>query len=388
MRICSITPITVTLRLSREPMSYCFVRLETDTGAVGFGEACDSYGCSYAPVVAAVIDGVYAPLLDGRTIDSPESLAEVLRLCTRRRIGEGWIAAHARSAVEIALWDALAKERDVSVHALLGGERDAVPVYVSGTFLEEGDAAWHAALLQPLLDRGVRAAKLRLGPNWHDDLATLGELRRLLPPDVELMVDGSETFTLATARRIDAALARLDIAWFEEPLPQPNRDGIRRLRATAGVPVAYGEHLFGLDEAIAAMAAGELDVLQPDAAVCGGIGEARRMAVAAAPFGVRVALHQCAGPIALAANLHVAASVPAVSAVEYGVFSIPAHAALSGTDVFAAERIVDGCLPLPSGPGLGVDLDLTAAAQHPYVPPARRVAGSVGGLPDRFVGHR
>jgi D-galactarolactone cycloisomerase len=388
MRICAITPITVTLPLVRERMSYCFVRLETDTGVVAYGEACDSYGCSYAPVIAAVIDGVYAPLLDGRQIDSADALTEVLRLCTRRRIGEGWIAAHARSAIDIALWDALAKERGVSLRALLGGDREAVPVYVSGTFLEEGDAAWHAELLQPLLDRGVRAAKLRLGPQWHDDLATLADLRRLLPSDVELMVDGSETFTLPTARRIDAALARLDIAWFEEPLPQPNRDGIRRLRSTAGVPVAYGEHLFGMDDAIAAMAAGELDVLQPDAAICGGIGEARRMAAAAAPFGVRVALHQCAGPIALAANLHAAASVPAVSAVEYGVFSIPAHAALSGTDVFAPERIVDGCLALPPGPGLGVELDLAAASQHPYVPPARRVAGTVGGVPDRFVGHR
>jgi len=63
MRIRSLTPITVTYPLGREPMSFCFVRVETDTGLIGYGEACDSYGCSYAGVLAEVIDQVYAPLL-------------------------------------------------------------------------------------------------------------------------------------------------------------------------------------------------------------------------------------------------------------------------------------------------------------------------------------
>lgn len=387
MKIASISTVTSTLALTREPMSYCFVRVETDNGIVGWGEACDSYGCSYAEVVATVVDSAYRPLLEGAELDAVAPLVERLRLSTRRRLGEGWIAAHARSAVEIALWDAFARERGESVSRVIGEVRSSVPVYVSGTFLEEGDAAWHAELLQPLLDRGIRMAKLRLGPRWRQDLEVLAELRALLDPDVELMLDGSETFTVPTARRITRQLAALDVAWFEEPLPQANRAGLRDLRAAADVPIAYGEHLFGVDEAVAAMAAGELDVLQPDAAVCGGIGDARRMAMAAGHFGARVALHQCAGPIALAANLTVAATVPNVSAVEFGVFSLPVHQAFSGSDVFSVERIDDGHLALPGGPGLGVVLDAAFAAEHPYHPPERRVAGTVGGLQDRFVGH-
>ncbi|MEO5724348.1 MAG: mandelate racemase/muconate lactonizing enzyme family protein [Ilumatobacteraceae bacterium] len=387
MKIESVTPIAVTLRLQREPMSYCFVRVEMDTGEVGYGEACDSYGCSYASVLATLVDDVYAPLLVGRELVAVEQLVDSLRLSTRRRLGDGWIAAQARSAVEIALWDVLGQHLSQSVSSIIGRVRDDVPVYVSGTFLEEGDAAWHADLLQPLFDRGVRAAKLRLGPNWSEEMGILEELRRMIDPGIELMVDGSETFTVPTATRITRRMAAIDIAWFEEPIPQGNHAGLVELGRHAAVPIAYGEHLYGLDEAVAAMGAAEMSVLQPDAAVCGGIGEARKMAQAAKPFGIRVALHQCAGPIAMAANLHTAATVASISAVEYGVFSIPAHAALSGSDVFSLDWIVGGRMRLPDTPGLGVSLDEAFAAEHPYSPPGGRVVGSVGGRADRFVGH-
>jgi L-alanine-DL-glutamate epimerase-like enolase superfamily enzyme len=89
----------------------------------------------------------------------------------------------------------------------------------------------------------------------------------------------------------------------------------------------------------------------------------------------------------MAANLHAAATVPSIAAVEYGVFSLPAHAALSGTDAWSLDWVIDGRMRLPNTPGLGVDLDESAAAAHPYSPPGARVAGSVGGRADRFVGH-
>lgn len=388
VHIVAVDPIAVSYPLAREPMSFCFVRVETDTGLVGWGEACDSYGCSYAGVLATAVTDAYAPLLVGAELVAVAPLVERLRLSTRRRLGDQWVAVQARSAVEIALWDLLAQQANRSVADLIGRVRDRVAVYASSTFLEEGPAEFHRDLLGPLLDRGVRMVKVRTGPDWQRDLGTLAQLRELLGGDVELMVDGSETYTLPTALEIAARLADLGVRWFEEPIPQGAHAAITRLCARSPVPIAYGEHLYGTSEAIEALGTHGVSVLQPDASVSGGIAAARDMAALAAQYGARVVPHVCAGPVSLAANLAVAASVPTVRAVEYPLSLAPAWDGLGVGASLGIAAVEDGTLAVPSGPGLGVALDEGAARKHPYTPPGRRVAGTVAGLPDRFVGDR
>ncbi|MBN9111691.1 MAG: mandelate racemase/muconate lactonizing enzyme family protein [Pseudonocardia sp.] len=386
MRIRSIEPIPVTFPLRREPMSLLFVKITTDDGLVGYGEACDSYGCSYASVLATLIRDVYDPLLAGEELVAVEPLTEKLRMATRRRLGDVWIAAQARSAVEIALWDLLGKASGRSVSALIGRVRDAVEIYASSTFLDEGPASFHHELISRATERGVTKAKVRLGPAWHDDLRVLTELRGLLPSDVELMIDGSETYTQATTVELSRHLADLGIRWFEEPMPQTAWAGIASAARASAVPIAYGEHLFGVEEAIQVLESG-VSVLQPDAAVNGGISVARRMAqVAASRYGARVVPHISAGPLALTANLHLAATVPAIRLVEYSLHLVPAHEELSVGAKLGLDQVVDGMLPIPDGPGLGVDLDEAAAAKHPYSPPRGRVVGTSKGLLDRFNG--
>ncbi len=388
MRIAAVETIACTYGTDRERMSFLYVKVTADDGRVGWGEACDSYGCSYATVVAAVIDDVYAPLLVGEELIAVDPLSERLRLFTRRRLGDQWVAAQARAAVEIALWDLAAQAQHRSVSHVIGRVRDRVEVYASSAFLEEGPAEYHAEILAPLLERGVRMVKVRTGPDWRSDIATLRDLHRLLGADVELMVDASETYTLPTARALAEALTEFGVRWIEEPLPQGERAGIEALVAHSPVPVAYGEHLYGLHDALDAMRRRQLDVLQPDAAVAGGISEAKRMSEAAAAFGVRVVPHICAGPVALAANLHLAATVPAIRTVEYP----PTLLAVWDTFGLGADlgltAIVDGTIAIPDGPGLGVALNEERAAAHPYQLPGARVSGTTAGLPDRFVGDR
>jgi L-alanine-DL-glutamate epimerase-like enolase superfamily enzyme len=388
--IRSVEPIAVTHGTEREAMSFLFVRVETADGTVGYGEACDSYGCSYASVPATVVSDVYEPLLVGAEATGATAVAESLVLATRRRLGSGWAAAQARSAVELALWDVVGRRAGHAVSRLIGRHRDRVEVYASIGFLEEGPVDHHLGGLAPLLDRGVKRVKTRIGPDWRADVATLAGLREALGDEVELMVDGSETFTVATAALIAPALADLGVSWFEEPVPQPAHAGIAELARRSPVPLAYGEHLYGADEAIGAMANGELLVLQPDASTGGGLGEARAMAMAAAGFGVRVVPHVCAGPVSLAANLHLAATVPAIRLIEYPPVLAAVWATLAGPTGadLGPDEIVDGTLAVPDSPGLGVDLDEAAAARFPYRPPGTRVAGTVGGLPDRFTGDR
>jgi D-galactarolactone cycloisomerase len=385
VKIDAIRTVPVTFGTAREQMSFLFVEVTADDGTVGWGEVCDSYGCSYASVVATAIDDVLAPLLVGHELVTVDPHAERLRVSTRRRLGDSWVGAQARAGVEVALWDLLATSKGESVSGLIGRVREEIEVYASCGFLEEGDIDHHLAAIAPLLDRGVRKVKLRTGPDWAADLPTLAALCAHLGDGVEVMIDASETYTLSTARRLAERLAALDVRWIEEPLPQGSRAGIEALVAVSPVPVAYGEHLFTADEAIDAMRRRQLDILQPDASTVG-ISEARRMAHAAAGFGVRVVPHVCAGPISLAANLQFAATVPAIRCIEYPPSLLGAWAALADGATMTLEAIEDGCLRIPDTPGLGVDLDAAAAAAHPYRPPGARIAGTTGGLPDRFAG--
>jgi L-alanine-DL-glutamate epimerase-like enolase superfamily enzyme len=163
----SVEPIAVTDLTDREPMSFLFVRVAADDGLVGYGEACDSYGCSYASVLATMISDVFAPLVIGQPIGEgafgAEAIGDRLRLFTRRRLGEGWIAAHARSAIELAVWDLIGRRAGTSVSHLIGRRRDRVEVYASMGFLEEGDAKEHIDSVRPLLERGVTGIKTRVG---------------------------------------------------------------------------------------------------------------------------------------------------------------------------------------------------------------------------------
>jgi L-alanine-DL-glutamate epimerase-like enolase superfamily enzyme len=397
-KIVDVRPLAVTLELDREPMSFFFVRVETDDGLVGYGEGCDSYGCSYAGVLAAVVDDAFAPLLIGEPLASIDLHAERLRLWTRRRLGDQWVASQARSAIEIALWDLAGKARAQSVSELMGRVRGTVPVYASLGFLEEGPADHHLEQLQPYLARGVRHVKLRTGPDWPADLATLAKVRGALDAEVAIMIDGSECYTLPTALEIAYRLHEMGVEWFEEPIPQGSRAAIEELVRRSPVAIAYGEHLFGRDDALDALGRGQLSVLQPDASTCGGIGELRRIADASVPFGARVVPHVCAGPIALAANLHCGASVSQIRLIEYPPSLAGAWATLAPGAALGPEHIAGGALPVPSTAGLGVDFDEAVAAAHPYRPP-RRLAGvradasddtrnTRRGLPDRFVGDR
>lgn len=385
MKVTDVTPMTVTLDDERGPMSYCFVRVDTDSGLAGFGEACDSYGCTYAGVVAEAILQAFAPLVLGEEIDSVGRIVARMESHTRRRLGLVGVAALARSAVETALWDLAAQEAGRSLSAVFGRVRDSVEVYASTGFLEEGDADTQLARLLPLLDRGVSRVKVRIGPSWLDDLETLGDLCRRLGKDVEVMVDGSETFTEPTATQIARRLAQLDVAWFEEPLVQESGEGIERLSAACPVPLAYGEHVFTAAQALEMMHRRGISVLQPDATSCG-MTTARAMVNMAGSFAVRVVPHICAGPVAVATNLQLAASAPPVRLVEYPFDQAPFWELLSPGSRLGVRDIDDGMLPVPDLPGIGVVVAAQAAAAHPYRQPGGRVAGHRSGLPDRFAG--
>ncbi len=365
MKITSVTPLPLAYEAALRPMTFFVVRVETDEGLVGYGESCDCFGISYPGVLAAVVTEAFTPHLVGRTLDSVELVLDDLRQATRRELGEQWASAQARSAVEMALWDLVGQQAGRSVSSLFGRVRDRIPVYAgSSPFLDDHPVDYHLERLAPLLERGVRSVKMRIGPNVRQAIGTLGELKDRLP-GCELMVDASEWLDMPSSLWAADALADLGVAWLEEPFLQKRHGTIARLSAKSRVPIAYGEHLYSFEDGLDVLTGGEVDVIQPDPCICG-FTDSYRLAKVAAHYGARVALHYHAGPIGMAACLQLAGSARSADIFEFPFHLLPVLAGLSGDYSGELDLIVDGQIAIPDRPGLGVSVNESALREHAY----------------------
>ncbi|MGH2377771.1 MAG: mandelate racemase/muconate lactonizing enzyme family protein [Candidatus Limnocylindria bacterium] len=351
-------------------VNHCLVRLETDAGVVGYGEISDGWGCEYPRVADAIVTEAIARFVIGQDPLQPEPLVRRARAWLRRRQGTTWLVAQALSGVEIALWDAAGKIAGRPAYELLGGGGAPVPVYASGNFLSQGGADVHLRHFEPFLARGIKGAKVRLGASWETELRTLQALRAAVGPNVTLFIDGNEAFRPETASRIAPRLAECAVGFFEEPCTREDRAGLARLAADSPVPIAYGEHVFGVAGFQELADDGIATVWQPDATTCGGMSELRRVAALASERGARVFPHAAGTPLAMAANLHAASGVPSVSVLEYSVRLDELCAAFVGGDAVARDAIRDGALRPPPGPGIGLEPAADLAERYPYrVPP-------------------
>jgi L-alanine-DL-glutamate epimerase-like enolase superfamily enzyme len=347
-----------------EPMHLCLVRVEAE-GVVGWGEICDSYCCTFPEVYAPLVDHVYAPLIVGTELVAVDALTRKLRMWARRRIGDAGLAIQALSGLELALWDLHGKLAGQSVSQLIGQTRDRIPVYASGKFLDE-PIDMHVRILGPAFERGVGVAKVRTSLDPDVDLTVLRELQGELPA-FTFMVDGNENFSVTTALRLAAGLADAGVMFFEEPVPQLYRRAVATVVSRSPLPIAYGEHLFGAAEFADALADGWPHIVQPDPSIAGGLSECLQVAAVAETPGVPVMPHAAAGPLAMAAGLHLAAVRQNVRLLEHAFTLEPLWEVLAGPQL-STSAIADGTLAVPSGPGLGVEIDEDALRAHPYQP--------------------
>jgi D-galactarolactone cycloisomerase len=350
-------------------LTHCIVKIETDVGVTGYGEISDGWGCEYAQVADALVTEAIARFVIGRDPREVDAILRVAWAWLRRRQGTTWLVAQAISGVEIALWDITGKLADRPVYELFGGDGSAVPVYASGNFLSQGDAEVHLGHIRGLLARGVRGAKVRLGATWTAELETLAALRKAVGPDIALFIDGNEAFTTKTAARITQRLAEIGVGFFEEPCPRDDAAGLAELVATSAVPIAYGEHVFGLAGFLELHEQRLANVWQPDATICGGIAELRRIAAVGAARGIRICPHSAGTPIALAANLHAASGAPTLGMLEYSGRTDELCGAFRGGSSVGSASVVDGALRPPTGPGIGIEPESDLGARYPYRPP-------------------
>ena len=337
-----------------------FIKITTDEGMTGWGETYRMAG------VESAIRDVLAPLLVGCDVLPSRALHDQMLSAS---FGNGF----AVGGIDIALHDLWGKSLGVPVHALYGGARRAVlPAYASmpGYYLDRGPEAHWPEEIAELSARGFRAMKLRIGRYPPDrELPVLTEIRKTVGPGTKLMADANAAHSPAIALRVADALADLDFDWLEEPLPQPGYHGYPELRAKFRLPLAGGEGLGTRWAAAEALQRGCFDIIQPDVSICGGIAECVFIGELAQLSSVACIPHCWAGALTLVATMHICSllaepsRMPGVDAppVEFDITENPFRDNVVVGDPF---KLSDGCLELPSGPGLGVEIDETALRRY------------------------
>jgi D-galactarolactone cycloisomerase len=327
------------------------VRVKTDAGLTGVGEAF-AYGAPLA--VCNVIEESLAPLLIGQDPQRIDYLADLMHRGTMI-YGRRGLAMFAISGVDIALWDLLGKLLGAPVHALLGGAtRQTLPVYAS--LMRYDSPKDVAGACKYFVAKGFTMLKLH-----QTDVASVRAAREAVGPTVELMLDVNCPWTPAEAVAMARALEPYRLFWFEEPVwPPEDYTGLAEVARQTDTPIALGENestLYGFREIIERRAG---DILQPSITKVGGITEFKKIAALAQAANMPIAPHSFYFGPGLAATLHVAATWGGPVPVE---FPTGEH-----ETSFLARPIQarDGRVDVPSGPGLGVEINEEAIRRHPY----------------------
>lgn len=324
------------------------VRVETDEGISGFGA-----GDSMAGFAG------HEELFIGQDPMDLDRHARVIENISFH-YGRCW-------PLDIALWDLSGKILGQPVWRLLGGRSNKVQVYASSGSLRKPDELVELAL--SVRDAGMKAMKVRFHrPHWREDIAILEKLRTAVGQDLELMVDcnqgwrmpwdTAQPWALKEALTVARELERLGVYWMEEPLHRGDYQGMQRLRAQTDIRIAGAEMTRELHELRHLIETRCLDVLQPDAAVTGGLSGLSRIARMVVDSGLAFTPHTWGHGIGLMANAHLAAGVAGSAFLE-----LP-----HDPPVWTAERrdfgltfpIIpdqDGWIKLTETPGLGVELD-------------------------------
>ena len=343
------------------------VRVETDSGLVGHGEAKagvgnlgagralvslirDELGKQLIGRDAARIAGHWEEMYNGSRAHFAVERGHVFPALGRRGLTISGI-----SGIDIALWDILGLSLGKPIWQLLGGKcRDDLAAYASGGWAPA--AGIGEQLAGYVEDGGFGAVKMRVGSADGNTLISAQRVeaaRKFLGDDIDIMVDAHGTFACAEAKRFCRLVREYNLAWFEEPVTADDILGCAEIRASTDIPIAAGESIFTRFDFRDLALARAVDIFQPDLAICGGITEAMRIAALAASHQIRMAPHMWGGAVMFAAGLQICATSPAAFTVEYSL----GHNPLMHDLVAENFPIVKGRITIPDRPGLGVTID-------------------------------
>lgn len=372
LRVTNMRVFGVTLdeRIAQADRPYVFVKIETNEGVTGWGEA--TLEGKAAAAMACVMD--LKDLIIGSDPMQVEHLYQSMYIGSFYRGGP--VLGSAISGIDQALWDIRGKVMGMPVYEMLGGPVDARGV--RGYYHAD---AWTLAAARELRDKtkaaGVTALKFQL-PDLLECVETNAKIKRAvahmemlregLGPDLDFAVDFHARPSPTVAAIILREIEPLHLLFAEEICPPENVRAMARAVRHSTTPIATGERLiasFGYAELIDM---GVVDVLQPDIAHVGGVSALWKVSATAEASGIRMAPHACEGPIGGIASLHVDAAGPNFLAQEICGFVDAGEKNRVWEDLmgFPAMRMAGGRYPLPTKAGLGVDINEEALKRYPF----------------------
>jgi galactonate dehydratase len=358
MKISNVTPMV----LGTEWRNLTYVKVETDEGLVGIGEA---------RVVGrdSAVMGYLSEAIPRYVVGSdPFNIEKLVNRMFREDYGRcGEIVMTGIALIEMACWDIVGKAAGLPVYKLLGGAvRDRIKAYANGWYrVERSPEEFHSAARR-VVEKGYLGLKFDpFGAGFYEldraekrHVVSLVEaVRDAVGPDVEILIEMHGRFNPVTAVEVARLLAPYNPGWLEEPVPPENLAALKKVMdavAPMGIPIATGERLNTMFEYRELFEKQAADIIQPDITSFGGILNTKKVAAWAESYYILIAPHNVGGPVSTAAALHLAASTNNFKIQEF--FNDFANA-----DVMDAAPgcppVVAGYFSLPEGPGLGVTMD-------------------------------
>ena len=355
--------------------NWIFVKIYTDGGITGVGEA--SIERHREPVVKTLES--FRDFLVGR---DPFEIEAIWNSLYKQTFWEGRVVVlTALSGVEQALWDIKGKALGVPVYEMLGGKlRDKVRAYANawafeGVLTETSTADTPESIAQKAqqtVAAGFTALKwdpFREGgqmiPKSEEKYAieTVQAVREAVGPDIDLLIECHGRFNMWSAIRMAKKLEPFDPFFYEEPIPPDNVDAMAEVQRSINIPVATGERLYTRWDFRPLFEKQAARIIQPDICHAGGILELKKIAAMAESYYVAIQPHNSNGPIATLASLQLDACVPNLAIQEF-FYPYLEHYNEILTEPIEYE---DGYLKVPTGPGLGSDINEDAIAKRPPI---------------------
>ncbi|MDR3536564.1 MAG: mandelate racemase/muconate lactonizing enzyme family protein, partial [Acetobacteraceae bacterium] len=278
------------------------------------------------------------------------------------------------SAIEIALWDIVARHANLPLHNLLGGaSRERVKVYANGW--SSGTETIEQNLERALKVKAMGYTALKWDPfpgPWRSFIHREDEdhvvryvrlMRETLGPDFTLLVEVHRRLAPMHAIRIGRRIAEYDIGWYEEPCLCDNIELVAEVRRALPMPIVTGEAIYSKEGFAQALAARAADIINPDICNCGGISAMLDIAAMAQPHAVAIAPHNYNSTlVGLAATVQLSAMIPNFWIAECFINLQPACDEIAVQPLTVADSFVD----LPTTPGHGIDIDVERLRARPY----------------------
>jgi D-galactarolactone cycloisomerase len=339
------------------------VEVETDQGVKGIGEAFGN------PHVTREYFRMIEPMFAGRSVFDFEHVEARIRN-SMYHLGVGNQLTSALAAINVALFDAIARGFGVRVCDLIGGcARTRIPAYASTGFFSGDSGRQLEHMLAEAAGHPYAGAKIKIGRGIKSDVERVKQAREALGPDKLLLVDINGAYTPDVALESARAIEPFGIHWLEEPLPPGDLRGYAELRARSPIPLAAGEAHHTVRDFKALIDNRCIDIVQPSVPGVGGLTEAKRVAILAQASNLRVQPHVWGGAVGLATACHFIAALPDTPHTEH-----PPHPLMLEYDMSDNElrtrllkqplKLEAGHVLLPEGPGLGIELDPAAVERY------------------------